>query len=179
MTASATSAALQLAPQPAPANLASGRVVVIGLGNSLLADDGVGVRAIQRLQGEMAGDGAGIDWIDGGTLNFSLLQYLEDARALIVIDAAQLGAPPGTVRVYQGDEMDAMVANGRRSSVHEAGLADLMAMARLKDCLPEHRALISVQPDRIDWGEQLSAPVAEALPGICERARLMALRWAE
>lgn len=153
------------------------RVVVLGIGNSLLADDGVGVHAIRCLR-EMLPD-AGVEWVDAGTLNFTLLRYLENARALVVIDAAELGESPGTVRVYQGGEMDEMVGAGRRNSVHEAGLADLLAMARLKDCLPPRRALITVQPQRIDWGEALSAPVSAALPGICERARLLAQRWSE
>ena len=152
------------------------RIVVLGLGNSLLTDDGVGVQAIRQLRAEPAD--AAVELVDGGTLNFTLLQYLEDAPAMIVIDAADLDARPGTVRVFEGEEMDRMVAGGRRNSVHEAGLADLMAMARLKDCLPERRALITVQPQCIDWGEALSPAVARALPGICERARLLAERWA-
>lgn len=166
------------ARRPSPVAIpATGRVVVLGIGNSLLSDDGVGVQAVRCLREAMP-DSA-IQWIDAGTLGFSLLHYLEDARALIVIDAAELGAPAGTVQVDQGEAMDRVVGAGRRRSVHEAGLADLMSMARLSDCLPDHRALISVQPQRVDWGEALSGPVAEALPGICERARLMAQWWAE
>jgi hydrogenase maturation protease len=152
------------------------RIVVLGLGNSLLADDGVGVQAIAQLQSDPAG--LPLELIDGGTMNFTLLQYLEDAAAMIVIDAANLDAKPGTVRVFEGEAMDRIVAGSRRNSVHEAGLADLMGMARLKDCLPARRALITVQPERIDWGETLSASVQRALPGICERARLLAARWA-
>lgn len=153
------------------------RVLVLGLGNSLLSDDGVGVQAITQLRLEPAD--VPVELVDGGTLNFTLLQYLEDAPAMIVIDAANLDARPGTVRVYEGAEMDRIVAGARRNSVHEAGLADLMGMARLKDCLPERRALITVQPERIDWGESLSASVQRALPGICARARLLAARWAQ
>jgi hydrogenase maturation protease len=152
------------------------RVLVLGLGNSLLADDGVGVLAIRRLRDEPAG--APLELVDGGTLNFTLLQYLEEALAMIVIDAADLQERPGTVRVFEGDDMDRVVAGARRNSVHEAGLADLMAMARLRERLPPRRALITVQPQHIGWGETLSAPVARALPGICERARLLAERWA-
>jgi len=168
-----------VSPGPPGAALAAarGKVVVLGIGNSLLADDGVGVHAVRCLRS--VADAPDIDWLDAGTLNFSLLQYLDGARALVVVDAAQLGEPPGTVRVYFGDEMDRVVGAGRRNSVHEAGLADLLAMARLKDWLPRHRALITVQPQRVDWGETLTPPVAAALPGICERARLLAQRWAE
>src|SRR5690348_2390982 len=127
---------------PASAAARGARTVVIGIGNSLLADDGAGVRAIRRLQAESP-DPA-IDFIDGGTLNFSLLPYLEDADSLIVIDAAELGTLPGMVRVFEGEAMDHAVAGSRRRSVHEAGLADLLAMAQLKDCLPDRRALITV-----------------------------------
>lgn len=166
------------AMRPAPVAIpAARRVVVLGIGNSLLSDDGVGVQAVHCLREALPeGD---IQWIDGGTLGFALLHYLEGAKALIVIDAAELGAPPGTVQVDQGEAMDRVVGAGRRRSVHEAGLADLLAVARLSDCLPEHRALISVQPQRVDWGDTLSDPVAQALPGVCERARLMAQWWAE
>ena len=55
--------------------------------------------------------------------------------------------------LLEGDPAQSEYGAGRRNSVHEAGLADLLAMARLKDCLPQHRALITVQPQRIDWGE--------------------------
>jgi hydrogenase maturation protease len=162
-------AALVAMPRP--------RVVVLGIGNSLLADDGVGVHAIRCLR--EAVPEPDIEWLDAGTLNFTLLPYLERARALVVIDAADLREPPGTVRTWQGEDMDRVVGAGRRNSVHQAGLADLLGMARLRDCLPAHRALITVQPQRIDWGESLSPPVAAALPAVCESARLLAQRWAE
>lgn len=177
MPDSAQPAVMTARPAAALVPVPQRRVVVLGIGNSLLADDGVGVHAINCLRESVPEPD--IEWIDAGTLNFTLLPYLEHARALVVIDAAELGEPPGTVRVYQGDEMDRMVGAGRRNSVHEAGLADLLGMARLQDCLPAHRALITVQPQRIDWGETLSPPVAAAMPGICERARLLAQRWAE
>lgn len=175
MPGSAQPAALTARPPALPAP--RGKVVVLGIGNSLLADDGVGVHAIRCLRDAVAEPD--IEWVDAGTLNFTLLEYLDRARALVVVDAAELGEPPGTVRVWFGEEMDRVVGGRRHSSVHEAGLADLLGMARLKDCLPAHRALITVQPQRVDWGESLSPPVARALAGICERARLLAQRWAE
>ncbi len=164
-------------PPVAALPAARGKVIVLGVGNSLLADDGAGVHAIRCLRDAVPEPE--IEWLDAGTLNFSLLHYFDGARALLVIDAAKLGEPPGAVNVYFGDEMDRVIGAGRRNSVHEAGLADLLAMARLQDWLPRHRALITVQPQRVDWGEALSPPVAAALPGICERARLIAQRWAE
>lgn len=152
------------------------RVLVMGIGNSLLADDGVGVRVIRRLQED--GPPADAELVDGGTLNFTLLPYLEGAAALIVVDAAEMGAAPGAMRVFEGEDMDRIVNAGRRNSVHEAGLADILSMARLMECLPPRRALVTVQPQRIDWGDALSPPVADALPGVCARVREMTSRWA-
>lgn len=160
-------------PQARPARGA--RVLVLGIGNSLLTDDGAGVQAIAQLRAAPAD--APMELVDGGTLNFTLLQYLEDNQAVIVIDAAELDAAPGTVRVFEGEEMDRVVAGGRRNSVHEAGLADIFGIARLRDCLPERRALITVQPAHVGWGESLSPAVQQALPGICEQARRLAARW--
>lgn len=151
------------------------RVLVLGIGNSLLADDGVGIQAVSKLRAEALPDG--VELVDGGTLNFTLLQYLEEAPALIVIDAAEMGAAPGSVRVYEGAEMDRIVGAGRRNSVHEAGLADVLGMAGLRDRLPSRRALISVQPQRIGWGTELTAPVGAALDDVCSRAREFAHRW--
>lgn len=154
-----------------------GRVVVLGIGNTLLADDGAGVQAIQRLRSAMP-ESAAIEFVDGGTLNFTLLECIERADAVIVVDAAELDSAAGTVRTFEGDAMDRLLARGRHRSVHEAGLADVMAMARLKDCLPQRRALFTVQPQRIDWGEQLSPPVEAAMPRLCEDVRALAQRWA-
>jgi hydrogenase maturation protease len=160
-------------PQARPAG--GGRVLVLGIGNSLLTDDGAGIQAIAALRAHP--DGAPMELIDGGTLNFTLLQYLEDNQAVIVIDAADLDAAPGTVRVFEGEEMDRVVAGGRRNSVHEAGLADIFGIAWLRDCVPARRALITVQPAHVGWGDALSPAVQQALPGICEQARRLVARW--
>ena len=177
MPGSAQPAAVVTRPPVAAVPALRGKVVALGIGNSLLSDDGVGVHAIRCLR--EAVPEPGIEWVDAGTLNFTLLPYLDGARALVVVDAAELGEPPGTVRVWLGDEMDRVVNAGRRNSVHEAGLADLLAMARLNDCLPAHRALVTVQPQRIDWGDSLSPAVTRALPQVCESTRLLAQRWNE
>ena len=101
--------------------------------------------------------------LDGGTLSFTLAPYIEAADNLIVIDAAELDAPPGTVDVFSGEDMDRFAGKTKRS-VHEVSLGDLLAIAHLTDTLPENRALIAVQPRDVDWGHCLSNPVKQALP---------------
>jgi hydrogenase maturation protease len=73
--------------------------------------------------------------------------------------------------------MDEFLQSSRRRSVHEVGLIDLLDMARLQDCLPLRRALLCIQPQRIDWCETLSAPVAAALTGAARMAEATLRRW--
>ncbi len=150
-------------------------LLVLGLGNTLLGDDGVGIRVVEDLQAQSAF--AGASYIDGGTLSFSLLGHLEQADAMLVIDAAQLDAAPGTVCVFEDAAMDRFLASSRRRSVHEVGLSDLLDMARLEDCLPQRRALVCVQPANIGWSQSLSAPVAEARLATLAQASAILARW--
>jgi hydrogenase maturation protease len=152
------------------------RTVVLGVGNSLLADEGAGIHVINRLQSD-GGWNNDIEFVDGGTLSFTLAQTIEDASRLIVVDAAELGRAPGTVRVYEGEAMDAFLGGNRKRSVHEVGLLDLMAIAFLAGRLPTRRALIAIQPAVVDWSEQPSEWVARAIPEACDAARQLIERW--
>jgi hydrogenase maturation protease len=150
--------------------------LVLGFGNLLLRDDGAGVRLMSQLR---AGPGAAIaQYIDAGTMSFSLLPYIEAAGALLVIDAADVSGTPGAVRLFEGILMDAFLQGGRRRTVHEVGITDLLDMARLRGCLPQRRALLCVQPGCIDWGEALSPAVAGALPAAAQVAHALLQGWA-
>lgn len=152
------------------------QVVVLGIGNTLLSDEGAGVHVLRRLQAR-GDDAHGAELIDGGTLSFTLAGPIEDCDALVVIDAAELGAAPGTVRVFEGEDMDRFLGASRKRSVHEVGLLDLMAVAALAGRLPERRALIGIQPHALGWGDVPSAPVASAIPRACDRTLELIARW--
>ncbi len=152
------------------------KTLILGIGNSLLRDEGAGIHALNRLREELNGRDD-IDFIDGGTLSFALASHIEDASRLIVIDAAQLGAAPGCSRVFEGCAMDEFLGGNRKRSVHEVSLLDLMAIAHLSDRLPQRRALIGIQPAEIDWGEQPSPAVAAAMPQVCAQAVRLIEEW--
>ncbi len=152
------------------------RTLVLGLGNTLLADEGIGIHALNALQSQYP-DLADVEFLDGGTLSFTLAGPIEDADQLIVIDAAQLYAEPGTVQVFVDDDMDRYLGSNNKRSVHEVGLIDLMIIARLTDRLPQRRALIGIQPRDIDWGDHPSEPVAAAIPKVCDLARDLIRSW--
>lgn len=156
-------------------SLSAPPALVLGFGNVLLSDDGAGVRLVERLRYELDPEVA--EFIDGGTLSFSLLSYVESTDSMLVLDAADFGGVPGAVGLFEGAAMDQFLKTSRRRTVHELGLIDLLDMARLRCCLPSRRALLCIQPGRIDWSEALSAPVAGAMPEAALQARSTLQRW--
>ena len=89
---------------------------------------------------------------------------IESADGLIVVDAAELGAEAGAIRCFRHKAMDDFIGSNRKRSVHEVSLIDLLAVAYLTHRLPERRALIGIQPETVDWGEQPTPKVAAAIP---------------
>ena len=149
--------------------------LILGFGNTLLGDDGAGVQLVERLRMQLRGSAC--EFVDGGTMSFSLLSHVETAHALLVIDAAELGEPAGFSVLFEGQAMDGFLKRARRRTVHEVGLVDLLDMARLRDCLPHRRALLCIQPASIDWSESLSPPVETGLTGAALLARALLSRW--
>ena len=150
--------------------------LILGIGNTLLSDEGAGIHALEYLRRRHPAI-PGVHYLDGGTLSFTLALEIEAAEKLIVIDAAQLGASPGTVRCMTGSAMDRFLGSGRRS-VHEVGLLDLMDIARLTDSFPVHRALIGIQPETTAWGDVPSPPVCRAFPEVVAHALGLLEQWA-
>ena len=150
-------------------------VLVLGVGNTLMSDDGVGVRLMERLQ-SMQPPLPGVEYVDAGTLSFVLLPQIQACDAILVLDAAHLDAAPGTCRALQDAEMDDFLRTAR-CSVHEVGIRDLLDLARLTDALPGRRAFIGLQPAATGWGETLSPVVEAALPGALRTARGLLEDW--
>ena len=142
------------------------RTLVLGIGNTLLTDEGIGVHVLKALEPELA-DCPDVRLLDGGTLSFTLAGPIEEADALIVVDAANIKSRPGEWTLLEGEEMDAFLMSNRKATVHEVGLTDLRAIAILAGHWPQKRALLAIQPDVIDWGEQPTPAVAAAIPPVC------------
>lgn len=155
--------------------MASQKTLILGLGNVLLTDEAVGPVVVGRLAAELEGD-PHLRLLDGGTLSFTLAVPIEECERLIVVDAAALGEPPGSVRVFEDGAMDRQLSRHAKS-VHEVSLADLMDMARLTDRLPTRRALIGIEPALVDWGDGLTPEVAAAVPLAMAEVRRLLSRW--
>lgn len=150
--------------------------LVLGVGNILLSDEGAGVHAMRLL--ERQHDLPDTRFIDAGTLSFTLASDIAATDFLIVFDAAQIGTQPGGIAVLQDEEVDAFLSSGR-CSVHEVGFADLMDIARLEGYLPEHYALIGIQPGSLGWGDAPSDAVRRALPRAAANAAALLRKWRE
>ena len=151
------------------------RSVVLGIGNVLLADDGAGVHAARRLAATLD-TRADVQVVDGGTLSFTLAPLIAEAQRLIVIDAAQLQAPAGTVCTFLDQAFDQFLGSAKLT-VHEVSLVDLFDIARLTDGMPAQRALVAVQPDSIGWGATLTPAVEASVARIVSRVIALLDAW--
>lgn len=151
----------------------SARILVLGIGNEIMSDDGVGPALVKRL---MSADDPDVVFVDGGTCGLALLPFIEDADTLIVVDAARFGHAPGTVSIVEGEALDKAI-RGVKSTAHEVALADLLDAAVTTGGQPERRALIAIEPDYIRVGVTLSSVVHEALPEAEAAIKMLIKRW--
>lgn len=152
-----------------------GTVLVLGLGNILLSDDGFGVHVINVLGEAVRMDDA-LRCLDGGTMGLSLLPDIEAADALILVDASEIKAEPGTLAVFEGLRMDAQLG-GKKRTAHEVAAFDLLATAAMLGRRPAYRALVAVQPLSVEWGLEPTAPVQAAIPQACAAIEELVARW--
>ncbi len=139
--------------------------LVLGLGNPLRGDDGVGPRVVAELLRRRIPEG--VEAVDGGIGGLDLLHLLEGRKRAIIVDAAELGRRPGEFVRFTPEEAHLVQSLASLSS-HTAGLADALALARaLGQTLPEI-IIYGVQPERMDWGEGLSPAMEAALPQLVE-----------
>ncbi|HVA54678.1 MAG TPA: hydrogenase maturation protease [Gammaproteobacteria bacterium] len=151
-------------------------IVVLGLGNTLLGNDGSGVQVVQQLRTSCRAP-TGVRFVDGGTLSFSLLDEIENVDALIVVDAAQLGEAPGTVHIFKDLAMDQFLRSKRTCSVHEANLSEFLDMAQKSGHLPSRRAFIGIQPEVVARHTEVSPSVRSGLETACTHVRALIARW--
>ncbi len=157
--------------------LSEGKVtptLVLGLGNILLADEGIGVRVIERLQ-EQYEFPPYVQVMDGGTLGLDLLPYVEQVDRLLVVDALNAGAEPGTIVRLEGEEIPAFFAP--KISSHQMGLVDLLAAARLAGCQPRDLVLWGIQPQTLGVGLELSPVVNDQVEKLIGHVLAELSRW--
>jgi hydrogenase maturation protease len=134
------------------------RTVVLGLGNMLMADDGVGLAALAKLDDEWFVP-RGVSLVDGGTWGMNLLHIVEGADNLLVFDAIDVGGAPGAIVRLEGKDIPRFLA--QKVSPHQIDLREVLALAELRGMVPEQLVALGIQPGRVEMSTTLS-PVVEA-----------------
>jgi len=137
--------------------------LVLGLGNTIMTDDGFGVKVVTTLSSRYHFQGP-VKLLDGGTLGLDLLPHLEEIESLLIIDALDMRAEPGKIFRLQGDEVPRAFAS--KLSVHQMGLQDLLAVAELQGHVPRNLVVWGVQPESIEMGTELTATVVAAVDAV-------------
>ncbi len=145
-------------------------VLVLGLGNPLLGDDGAGLRLLAALEREAAAWGGRVEFVDGGTQGLMLLERIAGRRALLILDAVSLGAQPGTVHVLRGREALGIGAH-HGATAHEGNAEELLGAAVLLGECPEWVYVVGIEPARIRTGIGVSETVEGAMGAALEAAR--------
>lgn len=150
------------------------RTVVIGLGNPLMGDDGVGLAALERLQDEWELDDD-VTLVDGGTWGLSLLPAIEDAERLVLVDAIAAHAAPGELIELTRDRLPIYLS--RKLSPHQVDMRDALAVAELRGRLPNDIVAIGLQPAVVELGTELSPVVAPRLDALVRTIISHLERW--
>lgn len=140
-------------------------ILVLGIGNSLMNDDALGVSAVEQLRTRYTFP-EGVNVVDGGTLGLDLLPMLEGIKRLLIIDAIDMGGQPGDLFRLTGEEVPRAFAS--KLSVHQMGVQDLLAVAELQGHVPEELVVWGVQPGSIAMEMRLTPEVAAAMAPLLE-----------
>ncbi len=138
-------------------------ILILGVGNTIQMDDGVGVHVIEEMKKDLLP--AEIELFDGGTLGYDLLGAIEGRKKIIVIDAVKGQQPPGTLYKFSPEDVP---ANNNYDSLHQLGIIEAIRLAGLQNKAPEKTIIIGVEPEIIDWGLSLTDIVKEKIPRIID-----------
>jgi hydrogenase maturation protease len=148
--------------------------IVMGLGNTLNRDEGLGVHALDLLESHL-GTQDKIEFVDGGTLGLNLLPLVESCSHLLLLDAVNAGQAPGTVVELAREQIP--LFSGIKMSQHQVTFQEVLALARFRGKLPEHLHLVGAQPVDTSIGLEVSPAIRDMMPNMLERAEAILAMW--
>jgi len=150
------------------------RKVVLGLGNLLNRDEGLGVQALKLLDTQL-GAQAGVELLDGGVLGLNLLMVVEECSHLLILDAVDAKKSPGTLVELTKEEIP--LYSGIMLSQHQITFQEVLGLAQIRGYLPEYLHLIGIQPEDMSIGLELSPVVVKTLPQMIQAAQKQLISW--
>jgi hydrogenase maturation protease len=151
------------------------RKIVLGLGNLLYSDEGMGVHAIRAMEDDLAPRYPQVEFIDGGTLGLDLLSLIEESSHVLVIDCVNARQPEGTVIELSKEQIPLYA--GVKMSLHQTTFQEVLVLAGMRQRLPENLHLIGVQPVNLEVGTALSPEVQAHLPEVVARTEAVLKGW--
>jgi hydrogenase maturation protease len=152
------------------------RILVLGIGNILWADEGFGVRALETFHARYRPP-ENVSLLDGGTQGLYLVQFVQEADYLLVFDAIDYGLQPGALKIVRDDEVPKFTG-AKKMSLHQTGFQEVLSAADLLGDYPEKLTLIGCQPlDLEDWGGPLTEPVRGQLEQAADVAAAILEQW--
>lgn len=152
------------------------RILILGIGNILWADEGFGVRAVEEFHRRYQCP-ANVTLLDGGTQGLYLVHFVQDADKLIVFDAIDYGLEPGSLLLVRDDEVPKFTGI-KKMSLHQTGFQEVLSAAELLGHAPAEQLLIGVQPqDLEDWGGPLTQPVQARIADAIQAAVEQLTAW--
>jgi hydrogenase maturation protease len=151
------------------------RKIVLGLGNTLNRDEGLGVHAVKHLETQLGNTGAQVEFLDGGVLGLSLLPWVEESSHLLILDAVDAHKEPGALIELEREEIP--LYSGIKLSDHQVTFQEVLGLAHFRGRLPVFLYLIGIQPADFATGIDLSPVVLETMPKMIERAIDILLEW--
>jgi hydrogenase maturation protease len=151
-----------------------GRVIVLGLGNILLSDEGVGVHAVNTLESRYVCSPSP-EFIDGGTMGLDLLPLFQTRDRVLIVDAVDFGEAPGHIGILEGDKIPSVLQS--KLSVHHIGLSDVLFAAKLMRETPLEVCLVGIQPKYLDVGLDMTAEIRVKLDALIELVLQKLKEW--
>ncbi len=155
--------------------MGSNRKVVLGLGNILNGDEGLGIHALKALAKKLSPLSGEIEFVDGGVMGFSLLPLVESCSHLLILDAVNAGRSPGSLIELRGEDIP--LHAGVKLSQHQVTFQEILALAKFRDKMPPNLHLIGLQPADLTMGIGLSSVVAAAIPQMLDSATQVLQAW--
>jgi hydrogenase maturation protease len=154
--------------------IAPNRKVVMGLGNTLNRDEGLGVQALKLLDAQL-GAQSDFELLDGGVLGLNLLMIVEECSHLLILDAVNIGESAGTVVELTKEQIPLYA--GVKLSQHQITFQEVLGLANIRGYLPQYLHLVGIQPEDISIGVELSPIIEKGLPEVITRARNVLENW--
>jgi hydrogenase maturation protease len=149
-------------------------ILVLGLGNPIMGDDGVGIIALEHFRDRFE-VGEGVELMDGGTWGMNLLPYIESAGKLLLVDAIRAGLPPGADVFLDGPDLPRIL--GQKLSAHQVDIVDVLTLAQVRGTLPAVTVALGVEPVTVEMRRDMTPAVEQGTHRLPERMAGQLREW--